>query len=138
MARNFLFLNQAMCTVIIDGVPVFGFAPGDSIKITPNAEGSAVEVGLDGAVTQFSTDMSGEFEIDLMPTSPFLDVVNAQWLAQKTAAAVLMLGTVTTSAAEPFALIGMSIADPGAVQTGGKAVTPRTVKFKVQRIVMPV
>lgn len=133
-----VFLNQAFCTVIIDGIPVLGFASGDAIKITPNAEGASIEVGLSGAVTAFSTDQSGEFEIDLMPTSFYLDVAAGLWTAQKTMAARLLDAQILTSAGEPYRLVGMSISDIGAIATGGKAVSARTIKFKVQQIIFPV
>lgn len=137
MSRNTEFLSQAVCTVILDGIIVEGFAPGDSIKLTPNAEGSAIDVGLDVAVTTFSTDRTGELELDLMPTSPFLDYVGALWTAQKTSAARLISGQILTAAAEPYRLEGVSVSDPGAVATGGKSAAPRSVKFKVQRLDLP-
>ena len=136
MSRT-IFLNQAFVTVIIDGVPVDGFMSGDAVRITPNAEGSAVEVGLSGAVTSFSTDQSGEFEIDLMPTSPYLDEVGRIWAAQKTQAARLLDAQVLTSASEMYRLEGVSLSNPGGVATGGKTVSGRTVAFKVQKIIPP-
>lgn len=136
MARNPLFLSQAVCTVIFDGQLVEGFAPGDAIRIIPSAEGSNVDVGLDVAVTTFTTDRSGEFELDLLPTSAFLDAVTLLWEAQATAAARLLNALVLTSAGEPVRLEGISISTPGDIGTGGKTATPRTVKCKVQRIRM--
>lgn len=137
MARNPLFLSQAVCTVIFDGQIVEGFAPGDAIRVIPSGEGSNVDVGLDVAVTTFTTDRSGEFEMDLMPTSAFLDTVNRLWSAQETAAARLLNVSVLTSANETVRLEGVSIASPGDMSTGGKTATPRTVKCKVQRVRMP-
>lgn len=132
-----VFLNQAITTVIIDGEEVTDFAPGDSIKITHSGEGSDVQVGLDVAVTTFSTDRSGGLELDLLPTSRFLDTVGSLWAAQATGAARLLSGVALTSAGEPYTFSGMSIANPGDAATGGKTASARTVKFKVQKVIPP-
>ena len=132
--RNTLFFNQALCTVILDGVQVRDFMDGDAIRVNPSTEGSSLEVGMDNAVTTFSTDMSGTLELDLKGTSLTLDRINLMWLAQKTAAARLFNVQIVTSALEPIRCEGCSISSPGAIATGGRSASARTVVLNVQRI----
>lgn len=134
MARNPLWFNQALTTFILDGKPVVGFMSGDAIRIIPNTEGSSLEVGLDGATTTFSSDKSGTAEIDLKGTSLSLEVINRLWKAQKTATARKFNCQVVTSAAEPIRLKGCSVASIGAINTGGKTASARTVVLNVEEI----
>lgn len=134
MPRNTQFFNQALVAVILDGVQVVDFMDGDAIRITPSSEGSSIERGLDGAVTTFSTDMAGTLELDLKGTSRTLDQINLLWLAQKTAAARLFNVQIITSALEPIRCEGCSISSPGAIATGGRTASARTVVLNVQRV----
>lgn len=137
MARNILFLNQALCTVIIDGIPAVDFMSGDAIRVIPNTEGSSLENGFDGSVTTFSTNQSGTCELDFKPTSPTLDFINVLYNAQKTQLARLIEIRVITSALEPIQLSGVSISSPGTHATGGNTASARTVVFNVQKIKLP-
>lgn len=135
MARNTQFLNQAFTTVVGNGSVDVDHMSGDSIRIIPNAEGSAMEVGFDGATTVFSTDQSGTFEQDFKGTSPSLDKYTRLWLAQKTAAARLFSIQVITSANQSVRLEGCSISNIGAINTGGKTASAQTVTYNVQKII---
>lgn len=136
MARA-LFLNQSICSVVIDGAPVEGFAEGDAIRIIPNTEGSAVMAGLDGAVTLFANNQTGTFEIDLKPTSPWLSAAYRIWANQKTGNARLLAAQVLTDANEPVRLEGVSMSSPGQVSSGGTTPSMRTVVFNVEKIIFP-
>lgn len=135
MARNTQFLNQALCTVIIDGVPMVDLMSGDSIRVNRNTEGSSMEVGFDSATTTFSTDQSGTFELDFKQNSKSLDALGARNKAQKSALARLMNGQVVTSALASIRLEGVSISTMGNTGTGGKAASAQTVVFNVQKII---
>jgi len=135
MSRNTLFLNQALCTVIGNGSQDVGHLSGDSIRVIPNSEGSAMDVGFDGAVTQFSTDQSGTFEQDFQQTSESLDKYTDLWRAQKTSAARLFNIQIITAANQAIRLEGCSISELGAVNTGGKTPSAQTVVFNVQKII---
>jgi hypothetical protein len=135
MARNTQFLNQALVTVIGNGSQDVGHLSGDSIRIIPNTEGSAMDVGFDGAVTQFSTDVSGTFEQDFQQTSPSLDKYTNLWKSQSTAAARLFNIQIITAAAQSIRLEGCSISSIGAINTGGKTPSAQTVVFNVQKII---
>lgn len=135
MARNTQFLNQAICTVIGAGSADVDHMSGDSIRVTSNSEGSALEVGFDGAITAFSTDETGTFEQDFKGTSPSLDKYISLWKAQKTAAASLFECQVITTANQSIRLEGCSISDIGAVATGGKTASAQTVVMNVQKII---
>ena len=135
MARNTLFMNQAHCTVIVDGLPVVDFMSGDAIRINRNTEGSSMEVGLDSATTTFSTDQSGTLELDLKQTSLSLDQFGQLNKAQKTALARLVNGQIITGALASIRLEGMSISSMGNTGTGGKTASAQTVVFNVQKII---
>jgi hypothetical protein len=137
MARNTQFLNQALCTVVGYGTPDVDFFSGDAIRIIPNAEGSSMEVGLDGSTTTFSTDQSGTFEVDFKQNSVSLDKYQGIWKRQKTAQASLGNIQIFTSAAEPIRLEGCSISNIGQKGTGGKTASAQTVVFNVQKIIYP-
>lgn len=135
MSRNTEFLNQALVTVIGNGSQDTQHMSGDSIRVIRNTEGSAMDVGFDNAVTQFSTDQSGTFEQDFQQTSPSLDKYTNLWNAQKTAAARLFNIQIITAANQSIRLEGCSISSIGTTATGGKAVTAQTVVFNVQKII---
>jgi hypothetical protein len=135
MARNTQFLNQALVTVIGNGSADIGHMAGDSIRVIRNTEGSAMDVGFDGAVTQFSTDVSGTFEQDFQQTSASLDKYANLWKAQKTAAARLFNIQIITAAAQSIRLEGCSISSLGTTGTGGKTPSAQTVVFNVQKII---
>lgn len=133
--RNTLFFNQALCTVILDGVEVSGYMDGDSIRVNMSTEGSSIEKGLDSATTTFTTDMSGTVELDLKGVSPNLDQITALWLAQKTAAAREFSIQIMTSAAEVVRCEGCSISSPGNIATGSRTASARTVVMNSRRII---
>lgn len=135
MARNTLLLNQALCTVISAGSSDVDHMAGDSIRIIPNAEGSSMEVGFDGAVTTLSTDRSGTFEQDFKQTSPSIDKYTRLWEAQKTAAGSLFNVQIITSANASYRLEGCSVMDLGTTGTGGKTASPQTIVLNVQKII---
>lgn len=135
MSRNTQFLNQAFCTVVANGSANVGHFSGDSIRVIPNAEGSAMDIGFDSATTVFSTDQSGTFEEDFEGTSPSLDKYILLWKAQKTAAARLFSVQVITSAMQSIRLEGCSVQNIGQISTGGKASTAQTVVLNVQKII---
>lgn len=133
-----LFFNQSLSTVVLDGSPVEGLvSDSDSIRVTPAAEGSSLAKTLTGAVTTFSNDESGTLELDLLGTSPTLDRIYSLWRAQKGYGARLFDCQVLTSANEPVRLEGCSVADVGAIATGGNTAAPRTVVINVQRVKLP-
>lgn len=133
--RNTLFMNQAYTVVIGDGVPWIDFMDGDSIRIIENTEGSALEVGFDGARTLLTTNDTGTAEFDFKPTSPSLDYLNRLQALQKTAAGRLFNVQLTTSALEPIRLEGCSIASMGTSATGARTLSARTVTLNVQKII---
>ncbi len=136
MARNPLWMNQAICTFIGDGTPDLDFMSGDAIRFIPNSEGSSMEVGLDSATTVFSTDQSGTIELDFKATSLSLDKYNLLWKQQKTAAARLFNCQALTSAAEPIRAEGCSISSIGARNTGGKTASAVTIVINVQKMIL--
>lgn len=137
MSRNTFFGNQADCTVIIDGFLLSDFLDGDAIRVIPAGEGSTMDVGLDKATTLFSTNKSGTLEVDLKPTSPALDFINALFANQLNGAGRLLAGEVVTSASENYGLSGVSIVNPGTGASGARTFSGRTVVFNVEEIDYP-
>ncbi len=135
MPRNTQFLNQALVTVVADGSVDTDHMSGDSVRVIPNAEGSAMEAGFDSTVTSFSTDQSGTFEQDFKLTSPSLDKYQSLWQLQKTGAARLFNAMVFTGASQSIRLEGCSIQNIGQTATGGKAFSAQTVVLNVQKII---
>lgn len=135
--RNPLWLNQALVTVIFDGVPARDFMSGDSVRVIPNTEGSSLETGFDVTITTFSSNQSGTAEFDFKPTSLTLDYVNLLYNSQKTARARLFNVQILSSAGEPIRLEGCSISSPGTLGTGGNTASARTVVLNVQKIILP-
>lgn len=133
--RNPLFMNQALIVVLLDGVLMIDFMSGDSVRIIPNTEGSALEVGFDSTKTLLTTNESGTAEFDFKPTSVSLDYINRLYRLQKTAAGRLFNCQITTSAAEPIRLEGCSISSNGTKGTGGNTASARTVVLNVQKII---
>lgn len=133
--RNTLFMNQALITVLLDGVPMIDFMSGDSVRIIPNTEGSTLEVGFDSTKTLLTTNASGTAEFDFKPTSPSLDYINNLARLQRTALGRLFNVQILTSAAEPIRLEGCSISSPGTISSGGTAASARTVVLNVERII---
>lgn len=137
MPRNTQFMNQADSSVIIDGFLLTDFLDGDSIRVIPAGEGSAMDVGLDKATTLFGTNKSGTLEVDLKPTSPALDFINGLFSNQLNGAGRLLSGEVLTSASETYGLSGVSIVNPGTGSTGARTISGRTVVFNVEEIDWP-
>lgn len=135
MARNTQLLNQALCTVIGAGSADVDHMSGDSIRVIPNAEGSAMETGFDSTITAFSTDQSGTFEQDFKQTSPSIDKYTRIWKSQKTAAASLFNIQIITAANQSIRLEGCSVSSLGTTGTGGKTASAQTIVYNVQKII---
>jgi hypothetical protein len=79
-------LNQNAATyasdtvqVIVNGVPVTGYADGTFVKVARTKPGFTMVVGADGSQSRSRTaDKSGTIEITLLQTSPSNDVLSAQ------------------------------------------------------------
>lgn len=132
-----LFLSHDKCAVVIGERLIEGFAEGDSIRIIPNAEGSAVSAGLDGAVTLFTNNWTGTIELDLKPTSPSLDWIYRVWKDQKSGNARLLNGAITTDANEPWGFSGVSLLSVGQANSGGTTPSLRTIVWNVEKIDPP-
>jgi len=135
MSRNNTILNQALCTVIAAGSTDVDHMSGDSIRIIPNAEGSAMETGFDSTITTLSTDQSGTFEQDFKQTSPSIDKYTRLWQAQKTYVGGLFNVQVITSANASYRLEGCSVQSLGTTGTGGKTASAQTIVLNVQKII---
>ena len=134
MARNQYFFDQSRVSAIIDGFPAKDFMSGDAIRINFNTEGSSIEVGLDTAKTTFSSDRSGTIEMDFKGTSTSLDRLTGLWKRATRGGATLFTIVIVTSATEFVTCLRCSISSIGAISTGGKTASARTVVFNCEDI----
>lgn len=134
MART-TFYNRATATVVIDGVTVKGIAPGNAIRVIEEADGATTVKGLDRAMTNINNDGRARLELDLLPTSLYIAVVNGIKRRQNEGSGRLMEGSVRSGVNETEKLQGMALARRGDMQTGGEEGQPRTIIFTVEKAV---
>lgn len=134
MARK-NFYNRATVSVVIDGVPVKGIAPGNAIRVIEEGDGATTVKGLDRAMTSINNDQRARLEIDLLPTSAYIAVVNGMKRRQAEGTGRLVDGAVRSGVNELEKLQGMALARRGDTQTGGGEGQPRTVIFTVEKAV---
>lgn len=135
LVRNY---NQALVVTIVDGLPAIGLMDGDSIRVTPNAESSAITTGVTESSTSFATDSSGTFELDFKPGSPMLLKLKKLHRDQRTFKARTFDNQLITGVGDPISLKGCSIMDIGVTTTGGKVMVGRTVIMNVEKIIEPI
>ncbi|MPW31957.1 hypothetical protein F9L16_23670 [Agarivorans sp. B2Z047] len=131
LVRNY---NQALTVVIVDLIPQVGLFEGDPIRLIPNEEGSAITTGTYESTTSFSTDQSGQLEVDYKPGSASLIQLKTLWRNQKTFRAKTFSIQLVTGVGEPVSLQGCSIQSIGQSTTGGKVQQVKTVIFNIEKI----
>ena len=134
MARN-SFYNRATTTLVIDGVTVKGVAEGNAIRILEEADGSTTRKGLDRALTNINNDGRGRLEVDLLPSSPYLGVLEGIRRRQNEGTGRILDGAVRTGMNELYKLQGMALARRGDIQTAGEEGQNRTAIFTIERVV---
>ena len=74
---------QNQHVLIIDGIPLSGFANGDWLGIKADGGGATRTHGGDGPALNQTTDQGGQITVNLLPTSPALDELYALREVQK-------------------------------------------------------
>lgn len=134
MSRKNIYM-QARHTLIIDGVPITGFADGDHLQIKPEGNAAARSQGGDGPAMNISVDQGGQITISLLPTSPALGTLyslrDAQKLSPRLFGIVLMSGVeeVITGA-------GCAFGELPQFSTGGPTMQGRQFLFECLKIKM--
>lgn len=106
MARTYA---SKYVVVVMGGIPLTGYADGDFLTVTPNADVATKQVGADGAVTvSISPDKSGRATLRLQQTSPSNTTMQAFCTAFKSTGAKVpfyvqdLFGTTIVSADEAW------------------------------------
>jgi hypothetical protein len=74
-----LTYSASQVIIIVNGVPMTGYADGDFCKVEYTADPFKMYIGADGSTARSrNADHSGSIEITLMQTSPSNDILSAQ------------------------------------------------------------
>lgn len=122
-------------TVIVDGVPLTGFAEGDYIEVDLDGNAAEISPGGDGPAMNLSTPQGGSISISLQPVSPQIGILyeirNAQVLSPRLFTIAVMSGVE-----EIIQASGCAFAKLPAFSTGGPTMQPRKFDFKALQIQM--
>ncbi len=120
-------------TLIIDGVPISGFADGDWAQVKVEGNVAARTQGGDGPAMNLSTPQGGAITVNILPTSPALGILYSIRDSQKTNprmfSIVLMTGTE-----EIIKGAGCAFGDMPQFQSGGPTMQGRQFVFECLEI----
>lgn len=121
--------------VIIDGIPITGFADGDFIEV--DLEGNAAEItpGADGPAMNISTAQGGTISISLQPVSPQIGELYALRDAQQKAPRLFTI-VVMSGVEEIIRANGVAFAKLSSFSTGGPTQQARRFDFAALEINM--
>ena len=115
---------QGRHILLVDGIPLSGFADGDYVQIKQDGNAASRTQGGDGPQMSISVAQGGQFTISLLPTSPVLGLMyelrNAQKLNPRLISIVLMSGVE-----EMITASGCAFGDQPQFATGGPTMQPR-------------
>jgi len=87
-------------TVIVDGIPLAGFAEGDFMEIDVDGNAAQRSLGGDGPAMNLSVQQGGKISISLLPTSPAIGelygIRNVQAVTPRLFTIVLLTGVNET------------------------------------------
>lgn len=129
--------SQNKHTVIVNGVPLSGFAEGDFMEI--KADGNAAErtKGADGPSISISTAQGGQITIGLQPVSPALGLLYSLRNSQITNPSLFSI-VLMTGVEEVITAAGCAFGDLAQFATGGEKMSPRKFVFECSKITLDV
>jgi hypothetical protein len=134
MARTNIYM-QARHTLVIDGVPVQGFAEGDFLQVKIDGNAAERTKGGDGPAMNISTHQGGNITISLLPVSPALGTLygirEAQRSNPRMFSVVIMSGTE-----EIITAAGCAFGDLPQFATGGPTQSARQFSLECLEIKM--
>lgn len=134
MARINLYA-QNRHTLIIDGIPISGFAEGDFLQVKEDGNMAVRNLGADGPSMSLSTEQGGNFVLSLTPTSPALGIVYGMRKQQNENPR--LFNTVLLSGVdEMINFKGCAFGDQPQFTTGGPTMQPRQFSFECLEIEM--
>lgn len=122
-------------TLVINGIPIQGFAEGDFIGIKLDGAAAARTKGGDGPAMNISTDQGGQMKISLLPTSPALGAMYAIREEQKQNPSFFSI-VLMSGVGELIAAAGCAMGEPSEAKTGGPTMQPREFLFESLKIKM--
>lgn len=128
MARINLYA-QNRHTLVVDGVPMTGFAEGDFLTVKEDGNAAVRNVGADGPAMSLSTKQGGNFTLSLQPTSPALGLVYGM-REQQNALPRLFNVVLLSGVDEMINFKGCAFADQPQFTTGGPSMQPRQFSFE--------
>ena len=121
--------SQNRHVVVINGVPLSGFADGDYMEFEKEGNEAARTHGGDGPSMSVSTDQGGKITVGLMPTSPSLGMLYSLREAQQANPAYFNVQLIT-GVEEVVMASGCMFGKLPAAQTGGP--TQRARQFAIE------
>lgn len=120
-------------TVVVDGVPLSGFAEGDYIEVTLEGNAAQRTQGGDGPAMNLSVEQGGKISIGLNPISPALGemygIRDAQALSPRMFTIALLTGVE-----EIIVGTGCAFGQLPAFSTGGPTMQARKFEFECLKI----
>ena len=120
-------------TVVVDGVPLSGFAEGDYMEVELEGNAAVRSTGGDGPSMNLSVAQGGKISIGLLPTSPALGLMygirDSQAMTPRLFSIALMTGVE-----EVVVAAGCAFAKLPAFSTGGPTMQPRKFDFECLEI----
>ena len=131
---NNIYLQQRH-TVILDGVPIQGFAEGDWMGIKLEGAGASRSKGGDGPAMNVTTDQGGQITVTLNPTSPalgfFYGLRDAQKISPRFFSIIVMSGV-----GEVLMASGCAMGELAQIKSGGPTMQGREFVFECLKINM--
>jgi hypothetical protein len=121
--------------VIVDGLPLGGFAEGDYIQVKVDGNAAARSLGGDGPAMNLSVAQGGQVTLGLMPTSPVLGELYAIRDAQSLSPRMFSI-VVMTGVQEVINCAGCAFGDLAQFQTGGDKMQPRQFVFECLKVTL--
>lgn len=134
MARINLYA-QNRHTLVIDGIPISGFAEGDFLQTKEDGNTAVRNLGADGPSMSLSTNQGGNFTLSLMPTSPALGVVYGMRKQQNKTPRLFNV-VLLSGVDEMINYKGCAFGDQPQFVTGGPTMQPRQFSFECLEIEM--
>jgi hypothetical protein len=122
-------------TLILDGIPITGFADGDWMQVKVDGNAAARTQGGDGPAMNLSVPQGGAITLNLLPTSPAMgalyEIRKQQVLTPRLFGIVLVTGVE-----EVIQAAGCAFGDLAQFATGGPTMQGRTFNIEALQIKM--
>lgn len=129
------FYGQNRHTLVIDGIPISGFAEGDFIQIKEDGNAAVRSHGADGPTMSYSTSQGGNATFSLQPTSPAIGILYGLREQQKENQRFFTI-MILSGVDELINLTGCAFGDQPQFATGGPTIQGRQFSIECLSITM--